>query len=120
MECDKAAHVWFGSNLGINFTSNHSNFLDWLFYCVSNLKEEDICFVTAIIYGLWWARNKLVFDNYDMEDKAIIDYAYSSVRDYQRLNKQEPYNLNNNQQRSRNNNLRNHNNQHTKWRKPST
>jgi hypothetical protein len=62
-----------------------------------------------------------VFVDYDMDDKAIIDHAYSSVRDYQRMNKQEHYNPNNNQQRTRNNNIRNHrNNQNTKWRKPST
>jgi hypothetical protein len=81
MGCDRAAHVWFGSNLGVKFTPNQSNFLDWLFYCISTLKEEDLVVITTIIYGIWWARNKLVFENYDMDDKAIIDHAYSSVRD---------------------------------------
>jgi hypothetical protein len=121
MGCDRAAHVWFGSNLGVNFTPNHSNFLEWLFYCINTLKEEDLVVVTAIIYGIWWARNKLVFENYDMEDKAIIDHAYSSVRDYQRMNKRELYKPNNTNQRSSNNNTRNHRNNHqSKWRKPSS
>jgi hypothetical protein len=121
MGCDRAARVWFGSNLGINFTSNHSNFLDWLFYCISNLKEKDLVSIAAIIYGLWWARNKLVFDNYVMDEKTIIKHAYSSVRDYQPMNKQERLNPPNINQRSSNNNTRNYrNNQHIKWRKPSS
>jgi hypothetical protein len=35
MECDRATHVWFGSNLGIKFNPSHTNFLYWLFHCIS-------------------------------------------------------------------------------------
>jgi hypothetical protein len=97
MECDRVTRVWFGSNLGIKFSTNQKQFLDWLFYCLTSLKEDDICYLAALIYGIWWARNKLVFEEYDTKDKAIIDYAYSSVQDYQRLNKQMDNNTNNNQ-----------------------
>jgi hypothetical protein len=124
MECDGATRVWFGSNLGIKFSTNQKQFLDWLFYCISTLKEEDICFLAAVIYGLWWARNKMVFENYDMEDTTIIEKAYASVLEYQRVNLSKPNNeqtSSNNHQRTtriartqhRNNLLNN-----TKWRKP--
>jgi hypothetical protein len=75
MECDRTTRIWFGSNLGIKFTPNHTNFIDWLFHCISTFKKEDLCYVAAILYGIWWARNKQVFEDHNMEDKAIIDYA---------------------------------------------
>jgi hypothetical protein len=119
MGCDRAAHIWFGSNLGIIFTPNHSNFLDWLFYCITTLKEEDLVAISAIIYGIWWARNKMVFDNYDMEDKAILEQAYSSIHDYQRMNQSELNKLGNTTQSSSNRNNHNYrHNLHTTWRKP--
>jgi hypothetical protein len=56
-----------------------------------------------------------------MDDKTIIEQAYSSIRDYQHMNKQECINPPKINQRSSNNNNRNNrNNQHIKWRKPST
>jgi hypothetical protein len=118
MRCDRAAHVWFGSNLGVNFTPNHSYFLEWLFYCITSLNEEDLVAISAIIYGIWWARNKLVFDNYDMEDKAIIDQAYSSIKDYQQMNNHELYKKDIINKRSSNYNNRYRNNKPLKWSKP--
>lgn len=124
MECDRVTRVWFGSNLGIKFSTNQKQFLDWLFYCISTLKDEDICFLTAIIYGLWWARNKMVFENYDIEDKVIIEKAYASVLEYQRVNLSNPNNehtSNNNHQRSTQITRIQHKNNHSnniKWRKP--
>jgi hypothetical protein len=124
MECDRATRVWFGSNLGIKFSMNQTQFMEWLFYCISTLKKEDICFIAAIIYGIWWARNKMVFDNYDMEDKAIIEKAYASVLEYQRVNMSKPnnehtssYNYQRTTQIARN---QHRTNQliNTKWRKP--
>lgn len=52
MECDRANKVWFGSYLGINFKPNHMSFIDFLFYCLSTLKEEDLCYVASITYGI--------------------------------------------------------------------
>jgi hypothetical protein len=73
-DCDRARRVWFGCGLGINFISNQGSFTDWLLYCISTLKMEELCHLSAIIYGIWFARNKLVFDNIDTDDKEIIHY----------------------------------------------
>jgi hypothetical protein len=52
MKCDRAHKVWFGSALGIKFDSSHTNFIDWVSYCFSTLKEEELCHIAAISYGI--------------------------------------------------------------------
>jgi hypothetical protein len=49
----------------------------------STLKEEDLCVIASLTYGIWFARNKMVFENHDTEDKVIIDKATSAILDYQ-------------------------------------
>jgi hypothetical protein len=51
MKCDRAHIVWFGSSLGIKFDNSHTNFIDWLYYCLTTRKEEDLCYLAAIIMG---------------------------------------------------------------------
>jgi hypothetical protein len=99
-DCIRAKNVWFGCALGINFNSTQGNFSDWLLYCISTLKLEDLSHLAAIIYGIWFARNQLVFDNKDTDDIAIIERALNSIRDYQKAN------LHPNMQNNGNNNKR--------------
>jgi hypothetical protein len=106
--------VWFGSILGIKFTPSHTNFIDWLFYCLATLKEEELCVITALIYGIWFARNKMVFENQDTDDKDIVDKATSAILDYQTANLNQTtfvststtINRNNNNNNDSNNNER--------------
>jgi hypothetical protein len=60
MECHKANRIWFGSYLGIKFNPSHKSFIDWLLYFLANLKEEELCYIEAITYGIWFARNKMI------------------------------------------------------------
>jgi hypothetical protein len=105
-DCDRARRVWFGCALGINFSSIQGSFTDWLLYCISSLKMEDLSHLSAIVYGIWFARNKLVFDNKDTDDKDIIEKALTSTMDYQKAN------LNPNKQENGNNIKNNSNNNH--------
>jgi hypothetical protein len=127
MECNKASRIWFGSYLGIKFNSTHRSFNDWLLYCLTNLKEEELCQIAAITYGIWFARNKMVFENHDLEDSFIIIMATNTIQDYQNAmtstqnnnnRDHNNYRTNNNHDNSRRNT--NRNNQHTnqKWKKP--
>jgi hypothetical protein len=86
MECKRVNKIWFGSALGIKFNNSHSSFIDWLCYCLSTLKEEELCVIASITYGIWFARNKIVFDNHDTEDTDIIDKATTAILDYQNAN----------------------------------
>jgi hypothetical protein len=90
MDCDRARKIWFGSNLGITFTSNHINFIDWLFYCFTTLKDKDLCYLVSVTYGIWFARNLLIFENHDLEDSMTLEKAYTTIMDYQKANHDEP------------------------------
>jgi hypothetical protein len=124
MNCDMAHRVWFGSSLGINFTAKHTNFIDWLYYCLTTLKEEELCYLAAIIYGIWYARDKLVFENTDIDDNRIIAQAYSSIKEYQIANKKSSSMERDNNtsiSRSRRHIQNQHhrsNQRNSKWRKP--
>jgi hypothetical protein len=124
MECNRANRIWFGSSLGIKFNSNHRNFIEWLFYCLDTLKEEEICYIAALTYGIWLARNKMVFENLDLEDSFVINMAMTTIQDYQKANMQNKdyseHRSNNNHDSTRR--ATNHSNHqlNQKWKKPST
>jgi hypothetical protein len=127
MRCERAKKVWFGSILGINFNTSHRSFIDWLYYCFSTLKEEDLCYLAAIIYGIWFARNLQVFENSDTNDQTILDKAHSNIKDYQLATQDIPtpqHNQSNQQhmnQRTRATNQNQHmhvQQRNQKWRKP--
>jgi hypothetical protein len=132
MECNRANKVWFGSSLGIKFNSTHTNFIDWIFYCLSTLEEEELCVIASLTCGIWFARNKMVFENHDTEEKDIIDKANSTILDYQTANlnhtSANPTNRTNNKDNNNNDNTSGNTNQHQqrdhqhvnqRWKKPS-
>jgi ribonuclease HI len=91
------------------------------------LKEEELCHIAAITYGIWLARNKRVFEGQDLEDSFIINMATNSIRDYQMAITSIQNNNNNIPNRSSSSYNRantrsdtNRGNQHTnhKWKKP--
>jgi hypothetical protein len=127
MDCERAKKLWFGSKLSILFNFSHRCFLDWLYYCFSALKEEDLCYLASLIYGIWFARNLQVFENKDTDDQSILDKAYSNIMDYQRAtqatytHQHNQSNQQSNQSRTRAANQTQRSNKqqwNKKWRKP--
>jgi hypothetical protein len=53
-------------------------FAEWVSYSINTLKDEDIIYITAIIYGIWFARNQRTFEDRDIEDWDTIDKASKS------------------------------------------
>jgi hypothetical protein len=83
MHCHHTTKVWFGSKLGINFDNNQQTFNDWLTYAINILKEDDICYIAAIINNIWFARNQQVFELKHIDTNTIIDRAQRSVHEFQ-------------------------------------
>jgi ribonuclease HI len=75
--------IWFGSNLGIKFTNNHNSFINWLIYAITNLKADELIQIAAVIYGIWFSRNKYLFELRDIAISTIIDKAKTNVTEYQ-------------------------------------
>jgi hypothetical protein len=122
MECDRARIIWFRSKLGITFNTNHRNFVDWLLYCFTTLKDKELCYLASVTYEIWFARNLHVFENRDMDDTKILEKAYTTIMDYQKATQNEishmqsdnRYRINS---RSNNNHTRTQHASH-KWKKP--
>jgi hypothetical protein len=83
MQCQHASKIWFGSKLGINFNNSHADFIEWVCYALNTLKNEDLSYLAAITYGIWFSRNQKIYELRDIEDSTIIDKANSSIQEYQ-------------------------------------
>jgi hypothetical protein len=81
MQCQHASKIWFGSKLGINFNNSHADFIEWVCYALNTLKDEDLSYLAAITYGIWFARNQKIYELRDIEDSIIIDKANSSIKE---------------------------------------
>jgi hypothetical protein len=82
MKCQFASRIWFGSKLGVNFNNNQIGFIEWLTHAINNLNKEDISYVAAIAYSIWFARNQQVFNLTCIDDDHVINCANLSIQDY--------------------------------------
>jgi hypothetical protein len=83
MKCQYVAKIWFGSKLGISFDQSHFNISDWFIYALNNFKEEDLMYMAAITYGIWFVRNLKIFEDTDMVEDQVINNAAKSIQEYQ-------------------------------------
>jgi hypothetical protein len=83
MKCQYVAKIWFGSKLGISFDQSHFNISDWFIYALNNFKEEDLIYMAAITYGIWFVRNLKIFEDTDMVEDQVINNAAKSIQEYQ-------------------------------------
>jgi hypothetical protein len=83
MKCHFASRVWFGSKLGVNFNNSQISFTEWLIHTINSLPADDISYVVAVTYSLWFARNQQVFDLTSIEDEQVINRANRSIQEYQ-------------------------------------
>jgi hypothetical protein len=100
MHCERASKIWFGSRLNIKFDSSHNSFSDWIIYTINSLKEEDLNYIAAITYGIWYARNQHVFSQQDIEDTEVVNKATTSIQDYILATTSDKYHQSNNGARS--------------------
>jgi hypothetical protein len=119
MHCEHASNIWFGSRLNIKFDSSHNNFSDWIIYTINTLKEDDLNYIAAITYGIWFARNQHAFNQQDIEGTEVIKKATTSIHDYILATTSDNQQFNNNRSRSTNRQHRpNATTRNSKWCKP--
>jgi ribonuclease HI len=115
--------TWFGSKLGIRFSESHNNFSNWLIYAITNLKTEDLILIAAITYGIWFARNKCVFEFRNLDESTVINMANNSIMEYQHaVNSELPSTTNSGRsnETSRGHHRSNFPTRITRWSKPRT
>ncbi|XP_045797508.1 uncharacterized protein LOC123891638 [Trifolium pratense] len=84
LECEWAKQVWFASSLNLNLGLNQiSEFFDWINFMKNNTDKECMEKITAITYGIWYARNMLVFQNKYLPPQDISSTALNQIQEYQ-------------------------------------
>ncbi|KAK2382213.1 Ribonuclease H superfamily protein [Trifolium repens] len=83
MKCHHATRIWFGSKLGVNFSNCNLSFVEWLQNTINSLKDEDLSYVAALIYGIWLARNQQVFNLRNVDNTTVIEQANRSIQEFQ-------------------------------------
>jgi hypothetical protein len=119
MKCEHAAKIWFGSKLSINFNNTPASFIDWTSYAITTLKEEELIYIAAITYGIWYARNQQVFEHREIPDIEVINKAATNIQDFVLATKNANLNYPNNNQHSANFRQHgSHRNQSKRWSRP--
>jgi hypothetical protein len=117
MNCPFAQRVWFGSNINIKVPdSPEFDFKDWLRSLIQITKAETIICAASVIYNLWYARNKLIFDNYASSIEDTMSHIRKTIQEYKTCN-----NINNQSSMMQAIFKHKHHNQSansTRWRKP--
>jgi hypothetical protein len=86
LECDWAKQVWLSSPLTINLSSNNiNNLFDWILHMFNYTDKESMELIIATIYGIWYARNLLIFQEKILPPQEISHTALSQIHEYQRL-----------------------------------
>ncbi|GAU30620.1 hypothetical protein TSUD_62400 [Trifolium subterraneum] len=76
--------VWFASPLNINLSQvQHPDFNNWLHYMFKNATNEGLNIMSTIIYGIWAARNQLVFQNKEVPAIETVHQALKVLHEYQ-------------------------------------
>ncbi|PNX67651.1 hypothetical protein L195_g055740, partial [Trifolium pratense] len=84
LECEWAKQVWFASSLTLNLGKNQPTDLhDWLISMMNNTNKECVEEITAIIYGIWYARNMLIFQEKHLPPQEISSMAFKQLQEYQ-------------------------------------
>jgi hypothetical protein len=66
------------------FDHRHSNITDWITHALNNLNTEDLIYMAAIAYGIWFARNQMIFESTEMDDDKVINNATKCIQEFQR------------------------------------
>lgn len=86
MGCDWAKTVWFASPLGINFTTNGEeslNFNEWLTKIIIHEARDIVQLVVAICYEIWKVRNKRCFERIDMPNAlSVCNSAIKAIHEF--------------------------------------
>ncbi|CAJ2673653.1 unnamed protein product [Trifolium pratense] len=84
LDCEWTKQVWFASSLNLNLGQNQiTDVYDWIRYMINNTNKECIEQITAIIYGIWYARNMLVFQEKLLPPQEISSIATKQLQEYQ-------------------------------------
>jgi ribonuclease HI len=86
LDCEWAQQIWLGSPLSINQSKNQmETIFDWYNYMFLQTDQNTMEIVTAITYGIWYARNQLVLQGKYLPPMEVCNFALKQLQDYKKL-----------------------------------
>lgn len=63
------------------------NAADWLLHKLSNDTEDNLVKISAVLWGVWFARNNQVFEGKKMKSNFIISWSMKQITEWRMANK---------------------------------
>ncbi|GAU41445.1 hypothetical protein TSUD_98410 [Trifolium subterraneum] len=87
LDCVWAKQVWFASSLTINLNGCHfENLNDWVLHMFNQTDQASKELIAATLYGIWYARNLLVFQEKNLPPNDVSHIAFAQLQEFQSHN----------------------------------
>lgn len=85
-ECSFSKECW--QLVGLNFEEHDMDYVsDWLVSFLASGPLKELFTMSAVLWGIWYARNKCIFDNKIMSPTIVKSWCLKQVDDWQIANK---------------------------------
>lgn len=85
-DCDFAKACW--QNVGLNFDMwSVENAAEWLLEKLSTESSEVLTKIATVLWGVWFARNKKIFEERTMTPAIIMEWSRKQVQEWKEANK---------------------------------
>ncbi|PNY14022.1 ribonuclease H [Trifolium pratense] len=84
LDCVWAKQLWFSSTLTINLNHCHyTNLHDWVLHMFKQTDKASREIITATLYGIWYARNLLVFQGKNLPPHEVSTTILAQLQEFQ-------------------------------------
>lgn len=100
-DIEHLAHLFFDCNfaqecwkiVGLQYDMGEVEYVaDWLLNKMSNDTPENLGRIAAVLWGVWVARNKRIFENKNMSPAVTMNWSMTQIREWRDANKKRKMN----------------------------
>lgn len=86
IDCNYAKECWH--EVGLDFDTREEEYAHvWLINVLASASNDVLIKISTVIWGIWFARNKRIFENKNMSASYVISWSKKQVADWQLANK---------------------------------
>lgn len=86
IDCKYAKECWH--EVGLNFDMREEEYAHaWLLNMMTSAPNDILIKISTVIWGIWFARNKLIFERKNMSPSFVISWSKKQVEEWQIANK---------------------------------
>lgn len=66
---------------------NMDNSHEWVLHTLANGSDDELIKISSVLLGVWFARNKRIFENKNMTPASVISWSGKQIIEWQLANK---------------------------------